>query len=107
MLLCRDAVYSLINLNESTIATGDDQGCVKVAFFYYYYFLKKFPRFSSAFVGENPGFPRKYFSLLQVWDTRQRSCCNSFNAHEDYVSDMTFESDSMKLLGTRYVQYYN
>ncbi|OAY57697.1 WD repeat-containing protein 55 [Manihot esculenta] len=59
-----DAVYSLINLNESTIATGDDQGCVK------------------------------------VWDTRQRSCCNSFNAHEDYVSDMTFESDSMKLLGT-------
>ncbi|KAF2291670.1 hypothetical protein GH714_028034 [Hevea brasiliensis] len=59
-----DAIFSLINLNESTIATGDDQGCIK------------------------------------VWDTRQRSCCNSFNAHEDYVSDMTFASDSMKLLGT-------
>ncbi|KDP23875.1 hypothetical protein JCGZ_27144 [Jatropha curcas] len=59
-----DAIYSLINLTESTIATGDDQGCIK------------------------------------VWDTRQRSCCNSFNAHEDYVSDMTFANDSMKLLGT-------
>ncbi|KAH8511310.1 hypothetical protein H0E87_008751 [Populus deltoides] len=59
-----DAIFSLINLTESTIATGDDQGCIK------------------------------------VWDTRQRSCCNSFNAHEDYVSDMTFASDSMKLLST-------
>ncbi|CAK7349359.1 unnamed protein product [Dovyalis caffra] len=59
-----DAIFSLINLTESTIATGDDQGFIK------------------------------------VWDTRQRSCCNSFNAHEDYVSDMTFVSDSMKLLST-------
>ncbi|XP_015580621.1 WD repeat-containing protein 55 [Ricinus communis] len=59
-----DAIFSLINLTESTIATGDDQGCIK------------------------------------VWDTRQRSCCNTFSAHEDYVSDMTFASDSMKLLGT-------
>ncbi|XP_050203830.1 WD repeat-containing protein 55 [Mercurialis annua] len=59
-----DSIFSLINLTESTIATGDDQGCIK------------------------------------VWDTRQRSCSNTFNAHEDYVSDMTFASDSMKLLGT-------
>ncbi|GAV86183.1 WD40 domain-containing protein [Cephalotus follicularis] len=59
-----DAIYSLINLTESTIASGDDQGCIK------------------------------------VWDTRQRSCCNTFNVHEDYVSDMTFASDAMKLLGT-------
>ncbi|KAG6743165.1 hypothetical protein POTOM_054111 [Populus tomentosa] len=59
-----DAIFSLINLTESTVATGDDQGCVK------------------------------------VWDTRQRSCCNSFNVHDDYVSDMTFASDSMKLLST-------
>ncbi|XP_044491774.1 WD repeat-containing protein 55 [Mangifera indica] len=58
-----DAIYSLINLTESTIASGDDQGCIK------------------------------------VWDTRQRTLCNSFNAHEDYVSDMTFASDAMKLLG--------
>uniref|UniRef100_A0A2P2LF19 WD repeat-containing protein 55 n=1 Tax=Rhizophora mucronata TaxID=61149 RepID=A0A2P2LF19_RHIMU len=59
-----DAIFSLINLSDSTIATGDDQGYIK------------------------------------VWDTRQRSCCNSFNAHEDYVSDMTFTPDSMKLLAT-------
>ncbi|XP_054792503.1 WD repeat-containing protein 55-like isoform X1 [Prosopis cineraria] len=58
------AVNRLINLTESTVATGDDEGCIK------------------------------------VWDTRQRSCCNSFNAHEDYISDMTFASDAMKLLGT-------
>jgi WD40 repeat protein len=60
------AINRLINLSETTIASGDDDGCIK------------------------------------VWDTRQRSCCNSFAAHQDYVSDMSFASDSMKLLGTRY-----
>ncbi|KAH7577695.1 hypothetical protein ACOSP7_001313 [Xanthoceras sorbifolium] len=59
-----DAIYSLINVTESTIASGGDEGCIK------------------------------------VWDTRQRTLCNSFDAHEDYVSDMTFASDAMKLLGT-------
>ncbi|KAK4268588.1 hypothetical protein QN277_025218 [Acacia crassicarpa] len=58
------AVNRLINLTESTVATGDDEGCIK------------------------------------VWDTRQRSCCNSFDAHEDYISDMNFASDTMELLGT-------
>ncbi|XP_059642078.1 WD repeat-containing protein 55 isoform X1 [Cornus florida] len=58
------AVNRLINLTPSTIASGDDEGCIK------------------------------------VWDTRERSCKNSFNAHEEYISDMTFVSDSMKLLGT-------
>ncbi|KAK9922102.1 hypothetical protein M0R45_030583 [Rubus argutus] len=58
------AINRLINLTASTIASGDDGGCIK------------------------------------VWDTRQRSCCNSFDAHEDYISDMTFSADSMKLLGT-------
>ncbi|XP_058067556.1 WD repeat-containing protein 55 isoform X2 [Magnolia sinica] len=37
---------------------------------------------------------------IKVWDTRQRSCCNSFNAHEEYISDMTFVSNSMQVLGT-------
>ncbi|XP_027079392.2 WD repeat-containing protein 55 [Coffea eugenioides] len=58
------AVNRIVNLTESTVASGDDDGCVK------------------------------------VWDTRQRSCCNSFEAHEEYISDMTFASDSMKLLAT-------
>ncbi|KAJ4726922.1 WD repeat-containing protein 55 [Melia azedarach] len=58
-----EAIYCLVNLTESTIASGDDQGCIK------------------------------------VWDTRQRTLCNSFNAHEDFVSDITFASDAMKLLG--------
>ncbi|KAJ4822402.1 WD domain repeat-containing protein 55 [Turnera subulata] len=57
-------IFSMISLTESTIATGDDNGCIK------------------------------------VWDTRQRSCTNTFEAHEDYVSDITFASDSMKLLAT-------
>jgi hypothetical protein len=30
----RDAIFSLINLTESTIATGDDQGCIKVTMFH-------------------------------------------------------------------------
>ncbi|KAG5534456.1 hypothetical protein RHGRI_022556 [Rhododendron griersonianum] len=59
-----DAVNRIINLTESTIASGDDEGCVK------------------------------------VWDTRQRTCCSSFHAHEEYISDMTFASDSMRLLAT-------
>ncbi|OVA01099.1 WD40 repeat [Macleaya cordata] len=58
------AVNRLVNLTETTIASGDDDGCIK------------------------------------VWDTRQRSCCNTFNAHEEYISDITFSADSMKLLGT-------
>ncbi|KAG6720989.1 hypothetical protein I3843_03G089600 [Carya illinoinensis] len=59
-----DAINRLINISETTIASGDDEGCIK------------------------------------VWDTRQRSCCNSFDAHHDYVSDMTFASDASKLLST-------
>lgn len=57
-------VNKLHNMTESTIASGDDEGCIK------------------------------------VWDTRQRSCSNSFDAHEEYISDMTFASDARKLLGT-------
>ncbi|XP_073220004.1 WD repeat-containing protein 55 isoform X2 [Cicer arietinum] len=57
-------INRLINLTESTVASGDDEGCIK------------------------------------VWDIRERSCCNSFEAHEEYISDMTFASDAMKLLAT-------
>ncbi|CAH2059452.1 unnamed protein product, partial [Thlaspi arvense] len=59
-----DAVNTLITVTETTIASGDDKGCVK------------------------------------IWDTRQRSCSHEFNVHEDYISDMTFASDSMKLVAT-------
>ncbi|XP_047945771.1 WD repeat-containing protein 55-like isoform X4 [Salvia hispanica] len=58
------AVNRIVNLTESTIASGDDEGCIK------------------------------------VWDTRQRTCCNTLHVHEEYISDMTFASDSMKLIGT-------
>ncbi|KAL6586359.1 hypothetical protein OROMI_001347 [Orobanche minor] len=58
------AVNRIVNLTESTIASGDGEGCIKVR------------------------------------DTRQRSCCNSFSVREEYISDMTFASDSMKLIGT-------
>ncbi|KAG8368871.1 hypothetical protein BUALT_Bualt15G0091700 [Buddleja alternifolia] len=61
-------INRIVNLTESTIASGDDEGCIKVKF--------------------------------HVWDTRHPSCCNSFNVHEDVISDMTFASDSMKLIGT-------
>ncbi|KAL5577846.1 hypothetical protein UlMin_019545 [Ulmus minor] len=37
---------------------------------------------------------------IKVWDTRQRSYCGTCQAHEDYVFDMTFVPDAMKLLGT-------
>ncbi|KAL7588116.1 hypothetical protein Lser_V15G39782 [Lactuca serriola] len=58
------AVNRLVNLTETTIASGGDEGHIK------------------------------------VWDTRQQTCCNSFKVHEEYITDMTFEPDSMKLLGT-------
>ncbi|PIA25672.1 hypothetical protein AQUCO_10900013v1 [Aquilegia coerulea] len=58
------AVNKLVNLTETTIASGDDEGCIK------------------------------------VWDTRQRTCCSTFDVHEEYISDMTFAADSLKLLGT-------
>ncbi|KAK8935022.1 hypothetical protein KSP39_PZI014744 [Platanthera zijinensis] len=59
-----DSINRLVILTETTIASGDDEGCIK------------------------------------VWDTRHHSCCNSFDAHEDYVSDMTFVSSSKQLLAT-------
>lgn len=59
-----DAVNRLVNLTETTIASGDDEGYIK------------------------------------VWDTRQRACCNSFHAHEDYISDIAFVPGTMQLLGT-------
>ncbi|GAB2232757.1 hypothetical protein Drorol1_Dr00011811 [Drosera rotundifolia] len=37
---------------------------------------------------------------IKVLDTRQRSCCNKFNAHVEYISDMTFASDPMKFIAT-------
>lgn len=58
------AINRLVSLTETTVSSGDDEGCIK------------------------------------VWDTRQRSCCNCFSAHEEYISDMTFVSNSMQLLGT-------
>ncbi|XP_019420308.1 PREDICTED: WD repeat-containing protein 55-like isoform X2 [Lupinus angustifolius] len=58
------AVNRLINLTESTVASGDDEGCIK------------------------------------VWDIRERSCSNTFDVHEDYISDITFASDAMKILAT-------
>ncbi|XP_073110082.1 WD repeat-containing protein 55-like [Elaeis guineensis] len=57
-------VNRLVNLTETTIASGDDEGYIK------------------------------------VWDTRQRACCNSFHAHEDYISDVAFMPGTMQLLGT-------
>ncbi|KAK4360463.1 hypothetical protein RND71_019415 [Anisodus tanguticus] len=62
------AVNRIVNMTESTIASGDDEGHIK------------------------------------VWDTRQQSCSHTFNAHEEYISDITFASDSMKLLATSLAQ---
>ncbi|OAY62895.1 WD repeat-containing protein 55, partial [Ananas comosus] len=61
-----DAINRLVNLTETMVASGDDEGCIK------------------------------------VWDTRQRVCCNSFQANEDYISDMTFAADTTQLLATRH-----
>ncbi|CAD6341366.1 unnamed protein product [Miscanthus lutarioriparius] len=37
---------------------------------------------------------------IKVWDTRERSCCNSFEVHDDYISDMTYVADSNQILAT-------
>ncbi|KAJ4806815.1 WD repeat-containing protein 55 [Rhynchospora pubera] len=59
-----EAINRLVNLTDTMIASGDDEGCIK------------------------------------VWDTRQHACCNSFDAHEDYVSDLTYVPDIVQILGT-------
>ncbi|KAI5019888.1 hypothetical protein ZWY2020_044776 [Hordeum vulgare] len=59
-----DAINRLVCLTETTVASGDDAGCIK------------------------------------VWDTRQRSCCNTFHRHEDYISDMTYVAGSDQILAT-------
>ncbi|GLJ40721.1 hypothetical protein SUGI_0841650 [Cryptomeria japonica] len=58
------AINRLVNLTDTTIASGDDDGTIK------------------------------------VWDTRQNSCCNKVEAHEDYISDMEFVPDTKQLLVT-------
>ncbi|CAN6339981.1 unnamed protein product [Urochloa humidicola] len=59
-----NGINRLVCLTETTVATGDDEGCIK------------------------------------VWDTRERSCCNTFHVHEDYISDMTYVADSNQILAT-------
>ncbi|TVU28755.1 hypothetical protein EJB05_20287 [Eragrostis curvula] len=59
-----DGINRLVCLTENMVATGDDEGCIK------------------------------------VWDTRERTCCNSFHTHEDYISDMTYVSDTNQILAT-------
>ncbi|VAH09668.1 unnamed protein product [Triticum turgidum subsp. durum] len=59
-----DAINRLVCLTETTVASGDDDGYIK------------------------------------VWDTRQRSCCNTFHRHEDYISDMTYVAGSNQILAT-------
>uniref|UniRef100_A0A0E0EFK9 Uncharacterized protein n=1 Tax=Oryza meridionalis TaxID=40149 RepID=A0A0E0EFK9_9ORYZ len=59
-----NGINRLVCLTETTVASGDDEGCIK------------------------------------VWDTRERSCCNNFHCHEDYISDMTYVSDSDQILAT-------
>ncbi|KAG8079477.1 hypothetical protein GUJ93_ZPchr0007g5307 [Zizania palustris] len=59
-----NGINRLVSLTETTVASGDDEGCIK------------------------------------VWDTREQSCCNSFHCHEDYISDMTYVSDSNQILAT-------
>uniref|UniRef100_A0A0E0QCA3 WD repeat-containing protein 55 n=1 Tax=Oryza rufipogon TaxID=4529 RepID=A0A0E0QCA3_ORYRU len=59
-----NGINRLVCLTETTVASGDDEGCIK------------------------------------VWDTRERSCCNTFHCHEDYISDMTYVSDSNQILAT-------
>lgn len=59
-----EGVNRLVCLTETTVASGDDDGCIK------------------------------------VWDTRKRTICNSFECHEDYISDMIYVSDSNQILAT-------
>ncbi|XP_059293813.1 WD repeat-containing protein 55 [Lycium ferocissimum] len=59
------AVNRIVNLTESTIASGDDEGCIKLAF-------------------------PNYLSL----------CRQLYTFCEEYISDITFAADSMKLLAT-------
>eukprot|EP00898_Chlorokybus_atmophyticus_P003729 jgi/Chlat1/4357/Chrsp29S04512 len=56
-------INRLCEVSETTLASGDDDGCVK------------------------------------VWDTRQRQCCCSIDAHEDFVADMVFSESTGLLLG--------
>ncbi|KAL6494665.1 WD domain repeat-containing protein 55 [Orobanche gracilis] len=107
------AVNRIINLTESTIASGDDEGCIKVSLSSLDQCgdnntLCPFILFSwsdsvkfTFYVETSPAVAMQWFIIqFDVWDTRQRSCCNSFSVHEEYISDMTFASDSMKLIGT-------
>ena len=73
-------------------ASRDDNGTIKVTFFckLLYNAVMRILRV--------PG--------MQVWDTRQNSCCNNFSPHEDYISDMEFVASTSQILGTRYMHIF-
>ncbi|KAG6421903.1 hypothetical protein SASPL_118463 [Salvia splendens] len=101
------AVSRIVNLTESTIASGDDEGCIKI---------KNSAPNSSLFETSSEGSLAIDVLLLDSLSVsvieciveslfigmgyQASTCCNTLQVHKDYISDMTFASDSMKLTGT-------
>ncbi|CAM6097275.1 unnamed protein product [Calypogeia fissa] len=56
------AINRVVNATDNTIATGDDNGTIK------------------------------------IWDTRQNTCCGTFNTHQDFVADMEYVPQTHQLL---------
>lgn len=84
LLLNRFPINVLHRFNPNVIASGDDEGAVKVSSHSPYKFT----------------FRKKW--TIQIWDLRQQSMVRDYSENEDFVSDMIFVENKNTLLVTRF-----
>jgi hypothetical protein len=69
-------------LNENLVASGDDEGVIKV-------------RLSLK--------DQRSRADAKLWDHRKEDCIRSYPHHFDYISDFTYFDDKRQLVSTSYV----
>ncbi|KAK9138337.1 hypothetical protein Sjap_008931 [Stephania japonica] len=94
------AVHRLINLTENMIASGDDAGCIKFDSNNVGLFILSYLEYCNCITLVAVVITHFFLALMIFLLKFGISCCNSFEEHTDYISDMTFAADSLTLFGT-------
>jgi hypothetical protein len=72
-------------LNENLVASGDDEGVIKVSLVLALYIHEL---------------------TLELWDHRKEDCIRSYPHHFDYISDFTYFDDKRQLVSTSLVDLF-
>jgi hypothetical protein len=82
-MLCRSPVNRIANCFGNLLASGDDDGLIKV---------RCLALFSCTLA-----------ESLQLWDHRQKDAVREYGHHWEYISDFVFLDDKKQLVSTSYV----